>query len=81
MDATEIKPGQVWQQENGEVFVVTFIDKHTADTYITYRDGYSASFIVRQDANWPFVFNKLLKEFPTYLDAMNSKEFRGEENV
>ena len=81
MDETKIKPGQVWQQANGEVFVVTFIDVHTADNYIIYRDGYSTSYILRSNAHWPFVFNNLLNEYPTWQEAINSKEFRGEENV
>lgn len=73
---SEIKVGQVWQQENGEVFVVTFIEKHDEDAFGVYTDGYTASFSIRENWASSFIFNKLIAEFDSWQEAVNSKEFK-----
>ena len=32
---SKIKVGQVWKQENGEIFVITFMEKHDEDAFST----------------------------------------------
>lgn len=72
---SKIKVGQVWQQENDEIFVVTFIEKYDNDAFLLYTDGYTSSTYISKDYNPPFIFNKLLAEYPTWQEAINSKEF------
>lgn len=71
----EIKPGQIWQQENGEIFVLTLAEDE--NVYVVYLDGYSTSYSGEED-NYFFIFDKLIAEYPTWQEAVNSPEFRGE---
>lgn len=72
---SKIKVGQVWKQENNEVFVVTFIEKHDDDAFVLYTDGYSTSYRIEDGYNHDFVFNKLIAKYPTWQEAVNSEEF------
>ena len=71
-----IKVGQIWKQENGEVFIVTFVEKHDEDAFGIYKDGYTASFSIRENWASSFIFNELIAEYPTWQEAVNSKEFK-----
>ena len=42
-----------------------------------YDDGYNVSYPIREDSNL-FIFDKLIAEYPTWQEAVNSKEFKGE---
>lgn len=72
---SKIKSGQVWQQENGEIFVLSLAEDDVV--YAVYSDGYSASYSSEEDS-FSFIFGKLLAEYPTWREAVNSKEFLGE---
>ena len=67
------KVGQIYKQPNNEIFVVTFIDKES-NVHLVYKDGYTASY--RADVFNPFSFDKLIAEYPTWQEAVNSKEFK-----
>lgn len=71
-----IKAGQIYKQKNGEIFVVTSVK----DRFIShlYNDGYAWT----NDCYSGFaasVFWKLLDEYPTWQEAVNSKEFKNNE--
>lgn len=70
-----IKVGQIYKQKNNEIFVVTqILDR---DVFVIYNDGYNNSYPIDAD-NKPFIFDKLIAEYPTWQEAVNSPEFRGE---
>lgn len=70
-----IKVGQVYKQKNNEIFVVTQILDE--DVFIIYNDGYNTTYPIDAD-NKPFIFDKLIAEYPTWQEAVNSPEFKGE---
>lgn len=72
---SKIKVGQVYKQSNNEIFVVTQI--LSGDVFIIYNDGYNASYPIDVNNN-PFIFDKLIAEYPTWQEAVNSKEFKNE---
>lgn len=69
-----IKVGQIWQQQNSEVFVIS-ASKDWLYSKI-YKDGYAITEDYLEE-NTDFVFNKMLAEYPTWQEAVNSKEFNG----
>ena len=69
----KIKIGQIYKQKNDEIFVVTLIQN--GDVFIIYNDGYNASYPIDADNN-PFIFDKLIAEYPTWQEAVISKEFK-----
>lgn len=73
---SKIKVGQIYKQKNNEIFIVTLIQD--GDVFLIYDDGYNASYPI-EAVNSPIVFNKLIAEYPTWQEAVNSKEFRGGE--
>lgn len=73
-----IKVGQIYKQKNNEIFIVTLIQD--GDVFLIYDDGYNASYPI-EAVNSPIVFDKLIAEYPTWKEAVNSPEFRGENNA
>ena len=72
-----IKVGQVYNSDEG-IYTISHTWLNVAEdenmTYVIYNDGTSEV--------WSFVFiekySKLIAEYPTWQEAVNSKEFRGE---
>ena len=71
----EIKVGQVYKQKNNEIFAVTLVED--GDVFLIYTDGYNVSYSIGEDNN-AFIFDELLTEYPTWQEAVNSKEFNNE---
>jgi len=71
-----IKVGQVWQTSNEYKVVVTSTkeEDYVGQISIVYMDGYTTD---SYEGN-TFTFCKLLAEYPTWQEAVNSKEFNGE---
>lgn len=67
------KVGQIYKQENGEIFVISCIEED--ECHLIYSDGYTASYSFHSDT---FGYDKLIAEYPTWQEAVNSKEFNGE---
>lgn len=68
---SKIKVGQIYEQPNSEIFVVTHIDEDD-NVHIVYKDGYTASY--RIDNMNPFALDKMLAELPTWRDAIMKLE-------
>lgn len=70
-----IKVGQIYNQWNDEIFVVTLIDNGAYS--VIYKDGFTVTY---DDKELDFLFNKseLIAEYPTWQEAVNSKEFRND---
>ena len=68
-----IKVGQIYKQKNSQKFVVSEI--YGSIYSVVYNTGYVATYI-DEDKNFQFVFNTLIAEYPTWQEAVNSKEFR-----
>lgn len=68
-----VKIGQIYKQPDNDLFVVSYIDE---DKYhILYNDGFTASYYnVISCIN----FDILIAEYPTWQEAVNSPEFKGE---
>lgn len=68
-----IKDGQIYKQQNGEIFVVSQVCR---DVYISviYSDGYVQNYDLRFDVQ-DFLFHEKIAEYPTWRKAVNSKEF------
>lgn len=64
-----IEVGQIYEQSNGEIFVVTLIDEDN-NIHVIYKDGYTASYTIRENKN--FVFDKLLKTLPGWREAVSN---------
>ena len=73
-----IKVGQVWETTNKYKVVVTSIkeEDYKGQVCIIYDDGYTTDSYEDND----FTFSKLLAEYQTWQEAVNSKEFNGEKN-
>lgn len=76
----EIKVGQVWKSPNGNIFTITMKDDEksycvlfnngiTPDVDNTWHEQFTQSIVNGK------VF--LLAEYPTWQEAINSKEFKG----
>lgn len=71
-----IKIGQVYKDKNsGAIYVVTLITK--CNISIVYNYGLAQLYPYVYDRN-PFIFDTLLAEYPTWQEAVNSPEFKGE---
>lgn len=65
-----IKVGQIFKDEDNFRFVITLYSP--VDIYIIYNNG-SCSHFARKDFN--SLDYKFIKEYPTWQEAVNSKEF------
>ena len=68
-----IKEGQIYRQKNSEIFVITNINGNIM--CCLYNDGY----VYTDDLYHhlvPSMFWELLAEYPTWQEAVNSKEFK-----
>lgn len=80
MENKDIKVGQIYQQGNNEVCVVTQVSDNIFGRKwfsIVYRDGYALTYDESEE-NKDFIFYKKIAEYPTWQEAVNSKEFRKE---
>jgi len=71
-----IKVGQIYKDPDG-IMVITQINKHLDSLrydYI-YNDGMTLSYMREDDVLSPGT--ELIAEYPTWQEAVNSKEFRG----
>lgn len=68
-----IKPGQIYEQKNGEIFAVTQV-YHSRHVSVIYSDGYVQNYDLKEDNN--FIFNKPIASYLTWQEAVNSKEFK-----
>ena len=63
-----IKVGQIYKEVNNEIYVISRIaDK---DCFVIYNDGYTACYEIK------FIYDTLIAEYPTWQEAVNSKEFK-----
>lgn len=62
-----IKVGQIYKQVSGEKFVISYIADR--DCFLIYNDGYTACYENK------FIYDTLIAEYPTWQEAVNSKEF------
>ena len=69
-----IKVGQIYKQPNDDLFVVSHVYEH--EYHILYNDGYTASYYYNEPSC--LSFDTLVVEYPTWQEAVNSKEFKGE---
>ena len=67
------KVGQIYKQANGEKFVISHIAD--GDCFLIYNDGYTVCY---GNKELIFIFDTLIAEYPTWQEAVNSKEFKGE---
>jgi len=72
----KIKVGQVWGNANVRI-AITYVDPDTDEIDYIHKDGRCASYDDRY-AITSILKCKKLAEFKTFLDAINSKEFKGE---
>lgn len=68
-----IKVGQIYKQQNGEIFVITQIF-HLRHMSVVYPDGYVQNHDLKEE-NENFLFHRKIAEYPTWREAVNSKEF------
>ena len=68
-----IKVGQIYKQPNDNLFVVSYTNEN--EYHILYSDGYTASYYYETSC---ISFDTLIAEYPTWQEAVNSKEFKGE---
>lgn len=64
------KAGQIYK-EGSDLYVVTFNDGD--DICVIYKDGYAYDELLEY-----FSLGELIAEYPTWQEAVNSKEFKGE---
>lgn len=72
-----IKVGQIYKMDDG-IMVITQINKHIDSLrydYI-YNDGMTCSYMRKGEVLLPDTV--LIAEYPTWQEAVNSKEFKGE---
>ena len=70
---SKIKVGQIWQQSNGYKIVVTALDVDLiGEVIVIFQDG-DVAYKSKEDTE--FSFCTLLAEYPTWQEAVNSKEF------
>ena len=71
-----IKVGQVWQQRNDEIALITNIEDKNVS--LLYPDGYAITEEYNEGFYFNYVFYKLIAEYTTWQEAVNGKEFKGE---
>ncbi len=70
----ELKVGQIYKDRNsGAIFAITFVTK--CNVSLIYNYGLTQLYCYVYDGN-PFLFDKLLAEYPTWQQAVNSEEFK-----
>ena len=74
MKDKEVKVGQVYITGNNDIFAITKVDE-SGHTYYTAREGWNGSSVTRYKE---FDSDKLIAWYPTWQEAVNSKEFKGE---
>ena len=69
-----IKVGQIWKNDNN-IFCITCIYGSAVGLYynIIDKNGFVAEYLYKEFDNENYV---LLKEYPTWQEAVNSKEFK-----
>lgn len=69
-----IKVGQIYETKSGSRYIITYMG--TFNLYLLYDNGYSVEYsIYSMNKNYD---DKLIAEYPTWQEAVNSPEFKGE---
>ncbi|MBR6515454.1 MAG: hypothetical protein IKT40_01220 [Bacilli bacterium] len=69
-----IKVGQIYKTESNSRYIVTYMG--TYNIYLLYDNGYCMEYsISSMNNNYD---DKLIAEYPTWQEAVNSPEFKGE---
>ena len=69
-----IKVGQIYKTKSDLRYIVTYMG--TFNIYLLYDTGYSMEYsIYSMNKNYD---DKLIAEYPTWQEAVNSPEFKGE---
>lgn len=69
-----IKVGQIYKTESGSRYIVTYIGMY--NVYLLFDTGYSIEYSISSMNN---NYNgKLIAEYDTWQEAVNSPEFKGE---
>lgn len=69
----KIKVGQIYKTSSGSRYIITYMGIY--NIYLLYDDGYSMEYsISSMNKNYD---DKLIAEYPTWQEAVNSQEFRG----
>ena len=68
-----IKVGQIYKTPSGSRYIVTYMGMY--NIYLLYDDGYSMEYSISSMNNNHD--DKLIAEYPTWKDAVNSLEFGG----
>lgn len=63
-----VEVGQIYEQSNGEIFVVSLIDEDN-NVHLIYKDGYTASYSMQENSQ--FIFDKLLDTLPSWREAVS----------
>ena len=69
-----IKVGQIYKKPSGPKYIITYMG--TYNIYLLYNDGYSMEYSLSSMKN--NYDDKLIAEYPTWQEAVNSKEFEEE---
>lgn len=69
-----IKVGQIYETKSGSRYIITYIG--TYNIYLLYDDGYSMEYSI-SDMNNNYN-DKLIAEYLTWQEAVNSSEFKGD---
>ena len=72
-----IKVGQIYKQRDNETFAVTYINKSKLVSMI-YTDGSLRLDFTNSLSRFIQDYCELIAVYPTWLEAVNSKEFKGE---
>ena len=70
----KIKVGQIYKTPSGSRYIVTYMG--TYNIYLLYNTGYSLEYSI-SDMNNNYD-DKLIAEYSTWQEAVNSPEFKGE---
>lgn len=71
---SKIKVGQIYKTPSGPRYIITYMGRYKV--YLLYNDGYSMEYPVSSMNNNHD--DKLIAEYPTWEEAVNSPEFKGE---
>ena len=69
-----IKVGQVYKTPSYSRYIITYVGRY--NIYLLYDDGYSMEYAISSMRNNHD--DKLIAEYPTWQEAVNSPEFKGE---
>lgn len=70
-----IKVGQIYKTPSGSRYIITYMGIY--NIYLLYNDGYSMEYSLSSMKN--NYDDKLIAEYSTWQEAVNSKEFKGEQ--